>query len=149
MRFLRHLGAAVMVVGIVMLAGLAWNHFWPSSLVGQLASGGEQALMRGGHPVPGEHLAGPPTRAGHLPPGPQAVKLVGGRVLRIRNRPGVGAFYGLLKRPNLQVLGETAKAEAAFIAVVVIIDVIRRRLRRARRARDGSSRLDRALRDRC
>jgi hypothetical protein len=126
-----------MVVGVVVLAGLAWNHFWPSTLVGQLASGGQQIFVRGVHVVPGEHLAGPPAGAGHPPHGQQVVKLAGGRVLHLRNRPGVSAFYGLLKGPNLQVLEETGKEEAAFIAAVVIIDVIRRRLRRARRAGAG------------
>ena len=135
MKFLRHLGAATAVVALVVLAGLAWNHFWPSTLVGQLPTGDPQIFSRGVHIVPGVRLAGPRSGRGHLPSGPRIVKLPGGRGFGIENEPGVSAFYGLLKAVNARVLEDTAKVEAEFIAAVVIIDMIRRRLRQHHRAR--------------
>jgi hypothetical protein len=134
-KFLRHLGAATAVVAIVVLAGLAWNHFWPSTLVGQLPTGGPQIFAHGVRVGPVVQLAGPPPGHGHPPSGPRIVKLPGGRGFGIVSGPGVSAFYGLLRAVNLRVLEDTAKVEAEFIAAVVIIDVIRRRLRRHHRAR--------------
>ena len=95
-------------------------------------------------PVPSE-LAGPPPGRGHPPSGPRIVKLPGGRGFGIVSGPGVSAFYGLLRAVNLRVLEDTAKVEAEFIAAVVIIDVIRRRLRRHHRARRAAQSESRAV----
>ncbi len=121
MKFLRHLGAATLVIAVVVLAGLAWNHFWPGTLAGQLAARGPSAFGEGVRIVPGQRI----------------VRLPDGIRVHVRNQPGAGAFYGLLRPANLRVIAETAKIEAVFILAVVIIDVIRRRLRRGAR-RNGT-----------
>lgn len=141
MKFLRHLAAATAVVAVVVLAGVAWNHFWPSVLVNQMPHG-PGILVHGVRVGPGEHIApggrvgpghGPVSiRPGQLPPGGRITLRGDGRV---EISPGVSAFYGLLRKVNLMVLEETAKVEALFIAAVVIIDIIRRRIRRIRRIR--------------
>jgi hypothetical protein len=35
-RFLRHLGAACLVVAVVVVLGLAWNHFAAGALIGSV-----------------------------------------------------------------------------------------------------------------
>jgi hypothetical protein len=131
-KFLRHLGAATVVVAVVVLAGIAWNRFWPGILAGQLAG----RVPPGAHVPPGFHLSGPPP--GHVtgPGGRELTRLPGGTggVRVSTDRAGVGTMSLLFRQVNLQVLEHTAKAEAAFAAAVVIIDVIRRRIRRVRRA---------------
>ena len=122
MKFLRHLGALTLVVAIIVLAAIAWNHFWPGILTGQ----------RAGHVPPGAHFSGPLPGPG---PGGRGLTLPDGKdnMRVVTSRPGAGMMSLLFTQVNLQVLAHTAKAEAAFIAVVVIIDMIRRRDRRIRR----------------
>jgi hypothetical protein len=131
-KFLRHLGAATLVVAAVVLAGIAWNHFWPGIVAGPPAG----RVPPGAHVPPGFHLSGPPP--GHVsgPGGRELTRVPDGKggVRVIANRAGVGTMSLLLRQVNLQVLEHTAKVEAAFVAAVVIIDVVRRRIRRARRA---------------
>jgi hypothetical protein len=131
MKFLRHFAAVVAVVAVVVLAGMAWNHYWPSTLIGQLVTGRPGIFVRG---VPGVHLKGPPP--GHLTARSGHVAYLlghGGRIVRVNNGPGVSAFYGLLKIPDLEVLRHTGYIEAAVIAAVILADAARRRIRRARR----------------
>jgi hypothetical protein len=131
MRFLRHFAAVLAVVAVVVLAGVAWNHFWPGTLIGREATGGPRVFARG---VPGLHLKGPPP--GRLPAHPGHVAYLighGGHIVRLNSGPGVSAFYGLLKIPNLEVLRHTAYIEAVVIAAVIVADAARRRIRRARR----------------
>jgi len=133
-KFLRHLGAATLVVGLVVLAGLAWNHFWPGALPGVRTGFGE-ALPPGAHIPPGVRLAGPAPGHGHV------VRITGlarkgkGQVRVIANRPGAALLPLLFEKVNLEVLWRTAKIEAEIIVAVVVIGVTGRRIRRARRAR--------------
>ncbi len=47
MRFLRHLGAATAVVGIVVVLGLAWAHFGPQTLAPGPQIGFRQEIVTG------------------------------------------------------------------------------------------------------
>jgi hypothetical protein len=134
-KFLRQLAAVAAVVAVVVLGGLAWNHFAPS-LPGEGPAAGSRALVARGHIVKGA-LASRKLRpgvrelpAGKLPPGVTAVT-------RGNVRSGIpGLMLGDLLEPvNLVVLRQTAYLEAAVIAAVVILDMGYRRLRRARRAK--------------
>jgi hypothetical protein len=130
-KFLRQFAVAAAVVAVVVLGGLAWNHFAPS-LPGEGPPAGGRALVVRGHIVkrvlPGGKLApgAKPLPAGQAPPG-----------IRGNNGSGIpGLMLGDLLEPvNLAVLRHTAFLEAAVIAAVVIADVGYRRLRGARRAR--------------
>ncbi len=110
-RFLRHLGAATLVVAVVVVLGLAWNHFGASILVGGLQGSAKQ-VFAGGRPSG--------------PPGPPVVRL---RPMS----PGLGSMLDPL---NLAVLRHTVVIEAVVIAIVVMIDVSRRLWRQERRARE-------------
>ena len=135
MRFLRQFAAVAVLVAVVALGGLAWNHFAPS-LPGEGPAGGGQALVVRGHLVKGVLSSGklrPGVRVlpgGKLPPGAAP-----GRPGNIRSGiPGLMAG-DLLEPVNLVVLRHTAVLEAAVIAAVVLLDMGYRRLRRARRAK--------------
>jgi hypothetical protein len=122
-KFLRQFAAVAAVVAVVVLGGLAWNHFAPS-LPGEGPAAGGRALVVRGHIVKGVRPSG------KLPPGVTAVS-------RGNIRSGIpGLMLGdLLEPANLAVLRQTAFLEAAVIAAVVILDMGYRRLRRARRAK--------------
>jgi hypothetical protein len=118
-KFLRHLGAATLLVAAVVVLGLAWNHFAASTLIGGLADVHEAA-------VPSQQAKGPP--------GPSVI------------RPAAAMDLGLSSMfdpANLPDLRHTVVIEAGVIAAVVIIDAERRRSRRATRARQ----LDRSRSD--
>jgi hypothetical protein len=109
-KFLRHLAAAALVVAVVVVLGLAWNHFAAGTLVG-----GSQG------PFQREVLHSAP------PAGPH------GRVV-IRSGGMSLGLNSMLDPVNLPVLRHTVVIEAALIAAVVVVDVVRRRARRAWRA---------------
>jgi len=134
-KFLRQFAAVAAVVAVVVLGGLAWNHFAPS-LPGEGPAAGGRALVVRGHIVKGVRPSGklrPGVRVlpgGKPPPGVTAVT-------RGNIRSGIpGLMLGDLLEPvNLAVLRQTAFLEAAVIAAVVILDMGYCRLRRARRAK--------------
>ena len=133
MTFLRQFGAVVAVVTIVVLGGLAWNHFAPT-LPGEGPAGPVFAVR--GHVVKGR----PPGRklaAGGKLPG-AVTPLPAGAVGNVRSNDGSGIpglmLGDLLEPVNLAVLRNTVFLEAAVIAAVVLADAGYRRLRRARRA---------------
>jgi hypothetical protein len=122
-RFLRHLAAVVLVVGVVVLGGLAWEHLGASTLIGT-----EQVQFR-------QEIVTGPLATRRLPPG---VKLPPGT--RVNGGPdgrGAGAMslgLGSMFDPvNLPVLRHTVVIEAVVIAAVVLLDLSRRASRRARR----------------
>jgi len=128
-RFARQLAAAAVVVAVVVLIGLAWNHLAPR-LPGEGPAG--HAFVVRGHVVKGVR----PSAGGKLLPGAR---------LPHAGRPGIRQADGsgipslqlgdLLEPVNLVVLRNNALLEAVVIAAVVIVDAGYRRLRRARRAR--------------
>jgi len=133
-KFFRQFGAAVAVVTVVVLIGLAWNHLAPS-LPGEGPAGRAFAVpehaVKGLRPAvrlaPGGKLA----PGGRLPPAGAGIRYNDGS-------GGPGLFLGDLLQPvNLAVLRSTAFLEAAVIAAVVILDAGYRRLRRARRGGRG------------
>ena len=122
MRFLRHLAAVLVLVAVVVLLAMAWNH----AAGGGLASGplhGRGVRMR----VP----------AGQLTKGPN-----GSVVIRLRGAHGLRVFHArpmdlgltsMFDSVNLPSLRRTVVIEAGAAAAVVLIDVIRRRWRRRAR----------------
>ena len=110
MKFLRHFGAVVAVVAVVVLLGLAWNRFAPS-LPGQ--------------GPPGEALA---VRGAIVQAAPHGTKITWG------GTPGLD-IGDLLQPVNLAVLRYNAELEAVIIAAVVIASASYRSLRRRWRAR--------------
>ena len=124
MRFLRHLAAVMLVVTIVVVGGLAWEHFGASTLAGGFR--GPVKVVN----VPGNLLKGlPPGTAVAVRPGPHGPVVV---------RDSGGMSLGLdsmFQAVNLPVLGDTVEIEVGVIAAVVILDIARRRLRRFLRAR--------------
>jgi hypothetical protein len=121
-RFLRHLGAATLVVGVVVLLGLAWNHFGAATLVG-----GQQAAFRQ-VPAGARQPGAVALRAGAKAGGPHGPLIV-------RNGPMNLGLSSMLEPVNLAVLKHTVVIEAVVIAIVVMIDVSRRLWRQERRAR--------------
>jgi hypothetical protein len=123
-RFLRHLAAVMLVVTIVVVAGLAWEHFGASTLAGGFR--GPVKVVN----VPGGLLKGlPPGTAVAVRPGPHGPVVV---------RDSGGMSLGLdsmFQAVNLPVLRDTVEIEAGAIAAVVILDIARRRLRRFQRSR--------------
>jgi hypothetical protein len=123
-KFLRHLGAATLVVAVVVLLGLAWSHFGASTLVGgQQAAFNTQASA--GAQRPGVAVLRPGAKAG----GPR-------RVIVVSNGPMNLGLSSMLEPVNLAVLKHTVVIEAVVIAIVVMIDVSRRLWRHERRARE-------------
>ena len=122
MKFLRHLGVVTLVVAVVVVLGLAWNHFGASTLVGGLQASFKQ-VPPGARP-PGAVVLRPGARA----VGPHGVQV-------IRNGPMNLGLGSMLDPVNLAVLRHTVVIEAVVIAIVVMIDVSRRLWRQERRAR--------------
>jgi hypothetical protein len=122
-RFLRHLVVACLVVAVVVVLGLAWNHFAASTLVGTVSGPGHG-------PVPGSGLAAGSAggRARVIRPGGPH----GPEVIRLGTF-GLG-LNSMLQLVNWPYLRHTVVIEAAVMAAVVIIDVGRRRSRQASRA---------------
>jgi hypothetical protein len=122
------MAAASLVVGVVALAGWAWGHFDPASLVGST----QQFLVAGrlGKGLPhGVHIILPPGET-RPPPG---IHLADGAT--VANFSGFDLGLTSMFDPvNLPVLRDTVLIEAGAIAAVVIIDVNRRKSRRAKRA---------------
>jgi hypothetical protein len=122
-KFLRHLGAVTLVVAVVVVIGLAWNHFGSSTLVGGLqTSFNKQASVSGR--APGVAVLRPGAKAGghHGPHGPV--------IIRGPMDLGLGS---MLDPVNLAVLRHTVVIEGVVIAIVVMIDVSRRLWRQERR----------------
>ncbi|HET7018774.1 MAG TPA: hypothetical protein VFI65_32945 [Streptosporangiaceae bacterium] len=152
MRFLRHLGAATLLVAVVVGLGLAWNHFAPGTLVGDLPGPSRQPILHGAALRSGKVVILRPTK-GHaariisLQPGahPPRSLTKHGIVVVVRGGPmdlGLGSMF---QPVNLGSLKHTAELETLLIAAVVIIDVTRRRQRRARRKREAGSGVPSAL----
>jgi hypothetical protein len=122
-KFLRHLGAATLIVAVVVLLGLAWNHYGAATLVGgQQASFNKQASA--GARAPGVVVLRPGAKAGG-PHGP----------IVVRSGPMDLGLSSMFDPVNLAVLKHTVVIEAVVIAIVVMIDVSRRLWRQDRRAR--------------
>ncbi len=121
MKFLRHLAAVMLVVAVVVVAGLAWQHFGASTLAGGLR--GPVKVVN----VPGGLLKGlPPGTRLTVRPGPHGPVVV-------RSSGSGGMSLGLdsmFQAVNLPVLRHTVEIEVGVIAAVVILDIARRRLRR-------------------
>lgn len=135
MKFLRHLAAATLLVAVIVLIGLAWNHFAPSTLIGNTLSG--PGFARVG---PGVHLKGGPPGPGNrtvinVRPGqPARVRVRGGGFKIIRNAwPGPAVFSPLFEAVNLKFLRHTAVIEAEIIAAVVLLNIGYRRWLRPKR----------------
>jgi hypothetical protein len=126
-KFARQLAAAALLVAVVVLIGLAWNHLAPT-LPGE-GPAGHAFAVRG-------HLVKVLPPGGKSPPGG---KLPPAGVPGIRQNDGSGIpgllLDDLLEPVNLVVLRNNAFLEAVVIAAVVILDAGYRRLRRASRAR--------------
>lgn len=134
MKFLRHLGAATLVVAVVVVLGLAWNHFGASTLVGGLQASFDKQASAGGRP-PGV-VALP---AGAKVVGPHGVRAIGPhRAVVVRNGPMDLGLSSMFDPVNLAVLRHTVVIEAVVIAIVVMIDVSRRQWRQERRARQSA-----------
>lgn len=124
MKFLRRLAAVLLVVAVVVVTGIAWNHFGPASLPGEGPTG-VQFTVRG-QAVKGLKL--PPGLK--LPAG--ARPRPGGR--RVTSGGSIPVDLGdLLKPVNLAVLRHTAVIEALIMAGVVILSIGARKWRRVRR----------------
>jgi hypothetical protein len=106
-RFLRHLVVACLVVAVVVVVGLAWNHFAASTLIGT---------------VPGPRHGIVPPRG--IRPGRKVISL-GTFELGLNS---------MLQPVNWPYLRHTVVIEAAVMAAVVILDAGHRRSRRASRA---------------
>ena len=122
MKFLRHLAAATLVVAVVVLLGLAWNHFGAATLVGGQQASFKQAPANAR--VPGAVMLRPGAKAG----GPRGAPV-------IQTRPMDLGLSSMLDPVNLAVLRHTVVIEAVVIVLVVMIDVSRRLWRQERRAR--------------
>jgi hypothetical protein len=111
-KFLRHLAATALVVAVVVVLGLAWNHFAASTLVGSVPS-----------PLQREIIESQPH--GRVPVKGPGVISTGGISLGLNS---------MLDPANLPVLRHTVVIEGGLIVAVVIIDMARRRARRVRHA---------------
>jgi hypothetical protein len=117
--FFVRLAAVLLVVAGVVALGVAWEH---SSEAGWITPTGPP----GG---PGKIVAH--SLPAQPPPGSAAVQ--GGPVFHAR--PENGGVGGIgLDFSDTSNLARTAEIEAAVVAGVVVLDVLRRRQRRARRA---------------
>ena len=132
-KFLRQFAAAVVVVAVVVLIGLAWNHLAPT-LAGESPAG--HAFVVRGQMIKRLPPGVKPSPGGKLPPGAKPPP-PGTRGIRLNNGSGIPRLLlgDLLTPVNLVALRNNALLEAVVIAAAVIIDVGYRRLRRARRAR--------------
>jgi hypothetical protein len=105
MRFARRFGVVLLVVGVVVLLGLAWGHFGASTLIGNEQGPFHQEVVTGQFRRPGDGV--------QVPLGLQA----------------------MFQSVNLPVLRHTVVIEGLVIALVVVFDLVRRGARRERRAR--------------
>jgi hypothetical protein len=128
-RFLRHLGAATLVVAVVVVLGLAWNRVAPGTLIGTLHGPGQLKVVPGAHGV--RRLAG----AGALPRGIR----IGGPAAGGTSGMNLG-LNSMFQAVNLPYLKHTLEIEAALIAGVVLLDAGRRKLRRVKRTRQIAQR---------
>jgi hypothetical protein len=125
-KFARHLGAALLAVAVIVAMGVAWEHSPAASWLG--AGPGRPGIGTGpGRPGIG---TGPGRPGGHV----TFVPAAGIRPLTADHEPVHLRPSAAFNPSNLMDLARTVLIEAAFIAVVVAIDVIRRRRRRARRS---------------
>jgi hypothetical protein len=125
-KFLRHLAVVVLVVAVVVVGGMAWQHFGASTLAGGLR--GPVNVVN----VPAKLLKNRPagTRL-TVRPGPH-----GPVVVRSSGSGGMSlGLNSMFRAVNLPVLRHTVEIEVGAIAAVVILDIARRRLRRFLRAR--------------
>lgn len=129
MRFLRHLAAVVVLVAVVVLAGLAWNHFAGGGLPGEAQATGKRSIAPGRGP--GIVVLQPGAKAG--PGGPHGPVVVHPGPMNL-------GLSSMLDPVNLAVLRHTVVIEAVVIALVVMIDVSRRLWRQERRAREVTGR---------
>ena len=144
MKFLRHLGAATLVVAVVVGLGLAWNHFASATLVGNLAGPGRQLIAPGGAVRNGKVEIAPLGRSHGfrviaLPPGarPPPGLAKHGIVVVVHSGPmdlGLGSMFDPVNLPSVT---RTVEIEAVAIAAVVLLSSTRRQLRRARRKREA------------
>jgi hypothetical protein len=116
-KFARHLGAALLAVAVIVAMGVAWEHSPAASWLG--AGPGRPGIG-----------TGPGRPGGHV----TFVPAAGIRPLTADHEPVHLRPSAAFNPSNLMDLARTVLIEAAFIAVVVAIDVIRRRRRRARRS---------------
>jgi hypothetical protein len=128
----------VVVVAVVVLIGLAWNHLAPT-LPGEGPAG--HAFVVRGQMIKRLPPGVKPSPGGKLPPGAKPPP-PGTRGIRLNNGSGIPSLVlgDLLKPVNLVVLRNNALLEAVVIAAAVIVDAGYRRLRRARRARTSPPR---------
>jgi hypothetical protein len=126
----RHLGAALLAVAVIVALGVAWAH---SPAASWLGSGPGRPGIGAGASRPGIE-SGPGGPGGHVTFVPVGVP-AGIRPLTADHEPVRLRPAAALNLSNLMDLARTVVIEAAFIALVVAIDVIRRRRRRARRSR--------------
>jgi hypothetical protein len=135
-KFPRHLGAAALAVAVVVALGLAWNHFAPASLVGDI-QGPTQEIVPGYNPTAPPDAEQPAVRGQHVRRGelPREHGPHGGSDVRVVRTGSMDlGLDSMFQSVNLPVLRHTVVIEGGVIAAVVIIDVIRRRSRRAARA---------------
>jgi hypothetical protein len=125
-RFVRHLAAATLVVAVVVILGLAWNHFAASTLIGGIQGSFRQEVItsqQADDPSPG--AAG--SAHGIHPKSPHGPKNIRFGTINL-------GLSSMLDPVNLPYLRHTVVIEAGVMAAVVIIDADRRKSRRARRA---------------
>jgi hypothetical protein len=124
MKFLRQLGAVTLLVAVVVVLGLAWNHFDPGSLIGGQLASVKQFSGPGG-----------PTAGTEVLPGGAGAGGARGPVV-VRSGPMNLGLSSMFEPINLAVLKHTVVIEGVVIALVVMIDVSRRLWRQERRARE-------------
>jgi hypothetical protein len=143
-KFVRRLGVVTLMVAVVVIIGLAWNRFAPSTLIGQLPGAGQNFNVRGAVTHKGSIVVARPGPGGHvrqvlvLPAGAPTPGNVPGNPIIIHLRPMDLGLTSMFQRVNWPILEHAVVIEALVIAAVVIIDRIRRRLRRAWRARKAT-----------
>jgi hypothetical protein len=145
-KFLRQLGAATLVVAVVVGLGLAWNHFASATLVGNLAGPGGRPLLSGGALRNGKVVILPPgkghgTRLISLPPGahPPPGLARRGIVVIVHSGPmdlGLGSMFDPVNLPSLT---RTVEIEIVVLVAVVLLGSTRRQLRGARRKREAEN----------
>ena len=139
MKFLRRLAAVTLLVAVVTGIGLAWNHFDPSSLIGGLPGASHVSLRDPAARTKGVEVVRPVK--GHdrriivLPPGESPPRHLPGNVVVVHLRPMDLGFNAMFERVDWPFLTHTVVIEAGVIAIVVILDRLRRRARRAWRGR--------------
>jgi hypothetical protein len=133
-KFVRHLAAATLVVAVVVILGLAWNHFAASTLIGNLQDSFRQEVVPGHKQEvgPGRQAEGPRPGPAAVAPGTHPNGPHGPKIIRLGTL-NLG-LNSMLDPVNLPYLRHTVVIEAGVIAAVVIIDAGRRKSRRARRA---------------